>query len=58
MSDDQTAWIQIGEVLHITDAAIGSVIASPMIIVMPDADTNVTGYLNRPNGNGVMNNSF
>ena len=50
MSDDQTAWIQFGEVLHITDAAIGSVIASPMIIVMPDADTKVIGYVNRPNG--------
>ena len=50
MSDDQTGWIQFGEVLHITDAAIGSGIASPMIIVMPDADTKVIGYVNRPNG--------
>ena len=50
MSDDQTACIQFGEVLYITDAAIGSGIVSPMIIVMPDADTKVIGYVNRPNG--------
>ena len=58
MSDDQTGWIQFGEVLHITDAAIRAGIASPMIIVMPDADTQVIGYVDRPNGEWIMSNFF
>src|SRR6056300_317250 len=37
--DDQTGWIQFGEVLHITDKAIREGKATPMIIVMPDAYT-------------------
>jgi enterochelin esterase-like enzyme len=50
MSDDQTGWIQFGEVLQITDAAIRAGTATPMIIIMPDADTEVIGYVDRPNG--------
>ena len=50
MSDNQTGWIQFGEVLRITDAAIRAGTATPMIIVMPDADTQVIGYVDRPNG--------
>ena len=48
--DDQTGWIQFGEVLHITDKAINGGNATPMIIVMPDANTGRRGYFNDPKG--------
>jgi len=44
--DDQSGWIQFGEVLHIADKAIKEGRATPMIIVMPDANTGVRGYFN------------
>lgn len=44
--DDQTGWVQFGEVLHIADNAIHEGIATPMIIVMPDANTGRRGYFN------------
>jgi enterochelin esterase-like enzyme len=44
--DDQTGWIQFGEVLRITDKAIQEGSATPMIIVMPDANTGRRGYSN------------
>jgi len=44
--DDQTGWVQFGEVLHIADQAIASGSATPMIIIMPDANTGVRGYFN------------
>lgn len=44
--DDQTGWIQFGEVLRITDNAIKDGTATPMIIVMPDAQTGHRGYYN------------
>lgn len=44
--DDQTGWVQFGEVLRITDNAVRDGIATPMIIVMPDADTGSRGYTN------------
>jgi len=44
--DDQTGWVQFGEVLRITDNAIKEGIATPMIIIMPDADTGQRGYFN------------
>ncbi len=44
--DDQSGWIQFGEVLHIADKAIREGKATPMIIVMPDANTGVRGYFN------------
>lgn len=47
-TDDHTGWVQFGEVLHITDKAIREGKATPMIIVMPDADTKVMGYFNLP----------
>ena len=34
--DDQTGWVQFGEVLHIADKAVLEGSATPMIIVMPD----------------------
>ena len=48
--DDQTGWVQFGEVLNITDKAIRDGIATPMIIVMPDANTGRRGYFNDPRG--------
>ncbi len=44
--DDQTGWIQFGEVLHIADKAIHEGISTPMIIVMPDGNTGRRGYWN------------
>jgi enterochelin esterase-like enzyme len=44
--DDQTGWVQFGEVLSITDKAIADGTATPMIIVMPDANTGRKGYFN------------
>ncbi len=44
--DDQTGWVQFGEVLRITDNAIKDGTATPMIIVMPDANTGKRGYFN------------
>src|ERR1700761_9479621 len=44
--DDQTGWVQFGEVLNITDKAIREGRATPMIIVMPDANTGRRGYFN------------
>jgi enterochelin esterase-like enzyme len=48
--DDQTGWVQFGEVLRITDAAIRDGSATPMVIVMPDADTGRRGYFNDIDG--------
>ncbi len=47
--DDQTGWVQFGEVQHITDKAIAEGNATPMIIVMPDANTGKRGYSNNVN---------
>jgi len=44
--DDQTGWIQFGEVLHLADKTILEGNATPMIIVMPDANTGQRGYFN------------
>jgi S-formylglutathione hydrolase FrmB len=44
--DDQTGWVQFGEVLHIADEAINTGTATAMIIVMPDANTGQRGYVN------------
>ncbi len=44
--DDQTGWIQFGEVQYIADKAIKDGRATPMIIVMPDANTGKKGYFN------------
>ncbi len=48
--DDQTGWVQFGEVLSITDKAIKEGTSTAMIIVMPDADTGVRGYFNTIDG--------
>ncbi|HEX8378448.1 MAG TPA: alpha/beta hydrolase-fold protein [Pedobacter sp.] len=44
--DDQTGWVQFGEVLNITDKAIEDGKATPMIIIMPDATAGRQGYFN------------
>src|SRR5689334_1689387 len=41
--DDQTGWIQFGEVSLIADQAIAAGKATPMIIIMPDANTGTRG---------------
>ena len=46
MGDDQTGWVQFGEVLRIADQSILDGKATPMIIVMPDANTGQLGYFN------------
>ena len=48
--DDQTGWVQFGEVLLIADNAIRSGKATPMIIIMPDANTGKRGYVNDVKG--------
>ncbi|MFI5160792.1 MAG: alpha/beta hydrolase [Sphingobacteriales bacterium] len=48
--DDQTGWVQFGEVLNITDKAIKEGTATPMIIIMPDANTGRRGYFNDVKG--------
>jgi enterochelin esterase-like enzyme len=48
--DDQTGWIQFGEVLQITDKAIREGKATAMIIIMPDANTGTRGFSNNAAG--------
>jgi len=48
--DDQTGWVQFGEVLNITDEAIKTNLATAMIIVMPDGNTGKRGYVNDVKG--------
>src|SRR5690554_802296 len=49
--DDQSGWIQFGEVKHIADKAIKEGTSTAMIIVMPDANTGQRGYTNDVKGN-------
>lgn len=48
--DDQTGWVQFGEVLRIADESIKSGLATAMIIIMPDANTGKRGYVNDVKG--------
>ncbi len=48
--DDQTGWVQFGEVKYIADKAINEGKATPMIIAMPDANTGRRGYFNAMKG--------
>jgi enterochelin esterase-like enzyme len=56
--DDQTGWVQFGEVLHITDKAIKKGTATPMVIVMPDANTGKRGYNNDIEGKWMYEDFF
>ena len=51
--DDQSGWIQFGEVLKIADQAIKNGNSTSMIIVMPDAQTGHKGYFNTISENGI-----
>lgn len=48
--DDHTGWVQFGQVLSIADKSVKDGIATPMIIVMPDANTGKRGYFNDVKG--------
>ena len=56
--DDHTGWVQFGEVKHIADKAIRKGTATPMIIVMPDAQTGQRGYFNSIDGQFDYENFF
>lgn len=48
--DDQSGWVQFGEVKSIADKAIQEGKCTAMIIVMPDGNTGQRGYFNSPMG--------
>ncbi|MET0242730.1 MAG: alpha/beta hydrolase-fold protein [Flavitalea sp.] len=48
--DDQTGWVQFGEIQQIADKSIAAGIATEMIVVMPDANTGRRGYFNSIKG--------
>jgi enterochelin esterase-like enzyme len=48
--DDQTGWVQFGEVEYIADKAIKEGKSTAMVIVMPDANTGRRGYFNTLRG--------
>ena len=48
--DDQTGWVQFGEVMNIADKAINEGKATPMVIIMPDANTGQRGFYNNAAG--------
>ncbi|MDL5511194.1 alpha/beta hydrolase-fold protein [Arenibacter sp. M-2] len=46
LGDDHTGWVQFGEVKGIADRAIENGSATPMIIIMPNAKQDRSGYFN------------
>jgi enterochelin esterase-like enzyme len=58
LGDDQTGWVQFGEVLNIADNAINSGVATPMVIIMPDANTIRPGYVNSLKGDWLYEDFF
>ena len=56
--DDQTGWVQFGEVLQLTDKAIAEGKSTAMIIVMPDANTGRRGYTNSATGDWLYEDFF
>ena len=48
--DDQTGWVQFGEVQFIADKTLLEGTATAMIVVMPDANTGQRGYFNNVKG--------
>jgi enterochelin esterase-like enzyme len=58
LGDDQTGWVQFGEILNIADKAINDGVATPMIIVMPDANTGGPGYVNDVKGTWLYEDFF
>lgn len=55
-TDNETAWIQFGEIGHITDKAVALGDATPMIVVMPDA--GVSWYMNSADGSVMYEDFF
>ena len=58
LGDDHTGWVQFGEVKKIADESIINGDATPMIIVMPDANTGYVGYINIPSENWLYEDFF
>jgi enterochelin esterase-like enzyme len=56
--DDQTGWVQFGEVMTIADEAIKNGTATAMIIIMPDANTGTIGYVNDIKGEWLYEDFF
>ncbi len=56
--DDQTGWVQFGEVQNITDKAINEGKSTSMIIIMPDANTGRRGYSNNATGTWLYEDFF
>jgi len=56
--DDQTGWVQFGEVHYIADKAIKEGKSTPLIIVMPDANTGRKGYFNSLKGDFLYEDFF
>src|SRR5512139_2489375 len=56
--DDQTGWVQFGEVQNIADKAINEGKSTPMIIIMPDANTGKRGYTNSATGDWLYEDFF
>jgi enterochelin esterase-like enzyme len=56
--DDQTGWVQFGEILNIADEAIRNGTATAMIVVMPDANTGKRGYVNDVKGEWLYEDFF
>ena len=56
--DDQTGWVQFGEVLTIANEAIKTGVATAMIIVMPDANSGKRGYVNDVKGEWLYEDFF
>jgi enterochelin esterase-like enzyme len=56
--DDQTGWVQFGEVNYIADKAIKEGKSTAMIIVMPDANTGRKGYFNSLDGDFLYEDFF
>lgn len=55
-SDDETGWIQFGQIQRIADRAIQNDEAAQMIVIMPDAE--VTWYVNSADGNEAYEDFF
>ncbi|MBK3519630.1 alpha/beta hydrolase [Carboxylicivirga marina] len=55
-TDNETAWVQFGEVNHTADKAIEAGEIPPMIIIMPDA--KVTWYVNNASGTNLFEDMF
>jgi enterochelin esterase-like enzyme len=56
--DDQTGWVQYGEIQRIADRTILDGKATAMIIVMPDANTGQRGYFNSISGDFLYEDFF